>query len=70
MRDSDNESLNVYFIIMKQLCFRNNAENAALMQCVINGMKDPVFKKYFVNGCSIIYEFKKREKSRLDYENV
>ncbi|GBM13881.1 Pro-Pol polyprotein [Araneus ventricosus] len=41
----DDGALEVYLLKMKQLCNRCNAEGAALMQYVINGIPDSVIRK-------------------------
>ncbi|GBM79975.1 hypothetical protein AVEN_61143-1 [Araneus ventricosus] len=47
----DNESLEKYFLKMKQLCNRGNVEDTTLMQYVINGILASVIRKSISYGC-------------------
>ncbi|GBO46567.1 Retrovirus-related Pol polyprotein from transposon 17.6 [Araneus ventricosus] len=70
----DDESLEEYFLKMKQLCTRGNVEDTALMQYVINGIPDSVIRKSILYGCQNLSEFKQKlrvyEKMRSDYDKV
>ncbi|GBM74782.1 hypothetical protein AVEN_144422-1 [Araneus ventricosus] len=70
----DDESLEEYFLKMKQLCTRGNVEDTALMQYVINGIPDSVIRKSILYGCQNLSEFKQKlrvyEKMRFDYDKV
>lgn len=69
-----NESLDEYFLNMKQLRFRGNVGDSALIQYIINGIEDPVLKKYFRYGSQNINKFMQKliiyEKWRFGYDNV
>lgn len=60
--------------LMKQLCSLGNVEDFALIQYVINGIKDPVFTKFFLFGRYKVWEFEQKlniyERLRFDYENI
>lgn len=45
------ETLEEYFLVLKQLRSRGNIEDSALMQYDINGILDPVFGKSILYGC-------------------
>ncbi|GBN99704.1 hypothetical protein AVEN_199583-1 [Araneus ventricosus] len=70
----DDESLEEYFLKMKQLCNRGNVEDAALMHYVINGIPDSVFRKSILYGCENLSEFKQKlrvyEKMRSDNDKA
>ncbi|GBN00585.1 Transposon Ty3-G Gag-Pol polyprotein, partial [Araneus ventricosus] len=70
----DDESLEEYFLKMKQLCTRGNVEDTALMQYVINGIPDSVIRKSILYGCQNLSEFKQKlrvyEKMRSDYDKA
>lgn len=70
----ENESLDEYFLIMKQLCSRGNVEDSALMQYVVNGINDSTVKKSCLYGCQYISEFETKlkvyEKIRNDYDKA
>ena len=52
----NNETVQEYPLIMKQLYSRGNIEDDALMQCVINGINDSVLKKIIFIW---IYEYRR-----------
>ncbi|GBM59467.1 hypothetical protein AVEN_131040-1 [Araneus ventricosus] len=56
----DDESLEEYFLKMKQLCNRGNVEDTALMQYVINGIPDSVIRRSILYGCQNLSEFKQK----------
>ena len=70
----DTESVQEYFLIMKQLCSRGNVEDDSLMQYVINGINDSVLKKSYLYGCTNLDEFKQKlkvyEKIKTDCEKI
>lgn len=59
---------------MKHTWFRGNIEDSALIQYIINGTNNPIFKKSFLYGWQKITEFNQKlkiyEKLRIDYDNV
>ncbi|GBN74107.1 Transposon Ty3-I Gag-Pol polyprotein, partial [Araneus ventricosus] len=70
----DDESLEEYCLKMKQLCTRGNVEDTALMQYVINGIPDSVFRKSILYGSQNLSEFKQKlrvyDKMIFDYDKV
>lgn len=59
---------------MKQLYFRGNIGDSALIQYTINGIEDPVFKKCFLYGSQNINKFMQKltiyEEWRFGYDKV
>ncbi|GBM11655.1 hypothetical protein AVEN_16962-1 [Araneus ventricosus] len=71
---NDDESLEEYFLKMKQLCNCGNVEDTAFMQYVMNGVPHSVIRKSILYGCHNLSEFKQKlrvyEKMRSDYDNA
>lgn len=70
----ENEFLDEYFLIMKQLCAHGNIEDSALMQFFFNGIPHPVFRKSILYECQTNLELKQKlkiyDEIRTDYENT
>lgn len=61
------ETIDEYFLIMKEMCSRGGLEDSALIQYVINGLEDSSLNKAILYGCKTLREF--REKLRI-YERI
>lgn len=51
------ESLDKYFLIMKQLCSRDNIEDVVVIRFVINAINE---KKSILYGCQTIHVFSEK----------
>lgn len=56
------ETLDEYFFVMKNLCSRGNIEDSALIDYIIKGIPDSVFKKSILFGCTTLSEFRAKLK--------
>lgn len=69
----ENESLEEYFLIMKQLYLHGNIKDFVLMQYICN-IPDFTFRKSILYRCQSIIKFKQKlriyEKLRLEYDSV
>ncbi|KAJ0171265.1 hypothetical protein K1T71_012815 [Dendrolimus kikuchii] len=56
----NNETLQQYFLIMKELAFHGNVEDSALIDYVIDGIPDVETNKIMLYGASDIADFRRR----------
>ncbi|KAJ0171338.1 hypothetical protein K1T71_012888 [Dendrolimus kikuchii] len=56
----NNETLQQYFLIMKELAFHGNVEDSALIDYVIDGIQDVETNKIMLYGASDIADFRRR----------
>lgn len=55
-----NESVQEYFLVMRELANRGNVEVESLIQYIIDGIPDELNNKIVLSGATNIAEFKKK----------
>ena len=53
-----NKTINGCFLIMKRIANKVKIENSALICCIIQDIKDEIYRKVSLYGCQDLYDFK------------